>query len=392
MNDTRGRLPWTRSAGWGAFLACSWTWVIGMWLPVLLVEDFGWPGWLVFVVPNVLGAMTMGLWLRGPGLSEAMLTAHHGAARWFSIVTLLFHVSFLVWWLAWACGAMAPALRLWVGIGAAAAIVSAAWLTAWGGGWVGRAVAVLLVSIGAWIASALTSGSLQAPSIGGERPFQDLLWATPIIVFGFALCPYLDATFHRARQANPGLAGDAAFVLGFGVFFLAMMVFSLLYGAGFAMGRWSYYLVLHVTVQSWFTMSAHLRELLAPDGLVRKERDGGALGMALMVAGALALGAGAATIFPRLRPELPATRLLYYLFLGCYALPLPAYVWIVMRRKGSMGARMAVWLCATLVGAPCLWMGFVEGRYAWLVGAAAAPILAPLALRPGARRGEAAVA
>ncbi|MDB5302268.1 MAG: hypothetical protein JWO87_3931, partial [Phycisphaerales bacterium] len=42
--------------GWGAFLACSWTWCIGMFLPVLLVRDFGEMGWLVFAAPNVVGA------------------------------------------------------------------------------------------------------------------------------------------------------------------------------------------------------------------------------------------------------------------------------------------------------------------------------------------------
>ena len=44
---------------WALFLGVSWTWVIGMFLPVLLVRDYGMLGWIVFAVPNVVGAAAM---------------------------------------------------------------------------------------------------------------------------------------------------------------------------------------------------------------------------------------------------------------------------------------------------------------------------------------------
>ena len=53
-----------RVAGWAVFLAMSWTWCIGMFLPVLLLRDLGLGGFLVFAIPNILGAAAMGWLLR----------------------------------------------------------------------------------------------------------------------------------------------------------------------------------------------------------------------------------------------------------------------------------------------------------------------------------------
>ena len=60
---------WFNVPGWAAYLACSWTWCIGMFLPVLLVRDYGVWGWIVFAVPNVLGAAAMGWVLRSAEVS-----------------------------------------------------------------------------------------------------------------------------------------------------------------------------------------------------------------------------------------------------------------------------------------------------------------------------------
>ena len=40
------------SLGWAVFLATSWTWCIGMYLPVLLVRDFGVPAEAIIVEPH----------------------------------------------------------------------------------------------------------------------------------------------------------------------------------------------------------------------------------------------------------------------------------------------------------------------------------------------------
>ena len=41
--------------GWSCYLGSSWTWVIGMVWPVIIVRDYGVWGWAAFAVPNVLG-------------------------------------------------------------------------------------------------------------------------------------------------------------------------------------------------------------------------------------------------------------------------------------------------------------------------------------------------
>ena len=85
--------------GWSFYLASSWTWCIGMFLPVLLVDDFGVWGWIVFAVPNVVGAAAVGA-LRSPLRDSVTPADAQGFGRLslaFSFVTILFHTAFLGW-------------------------------------------------------------------------------------------------------------------------------------------------------------------------------------------------------------------------------------------------------------------------------------------------------
>src|SRR5947199_7998526 len=90
-------IPFFRTLSWAAYLACSWTWCIGMFLPVLLVRDYGLGGWFVFAIPNVIGAAAMGWVLARPGASERLSTEHRTACVAFSAITLAFHAFFLAW-------------------------------------------------------------------------------------------------------------------------------------------------------------------------------------------------------------------------------------------------------------------------------------------------------
>src|SRR5438477_10681451 len=85
------------SLAWAAYLAASWTWCIGMFLPVLLVRDFGPLSFAVFAVPNVIGAALMGALLQREGASERIVRGHAPACWLFSFVTLAFQVFFLCW-------------------------------------------------------------------------------------------------------------------------------------------------------------------------------------------------------------------------------------------------------------------------------------------------------
>src|SRR6267142_6505142 len=97
---------------WGIFCACSWTWCIGMYLPRIMIERFGWPGFIVFAVPNVLGCAAFGYVVRNRARSDA-ITARHGAAMTaFSAVTIAYHLFFIVWMFAELIGPSNPSAEI----------------------------------------------------------------------------------------------------------------------------------------------------------------------------------------------------------------------------------------------------------------------------------------
>src|SRR5947209_11222754 len=85
---------------WAFFLACSWTWCIGMFLPVLLVRNWGIWAWIVFAVPNIIGAAAMGLVISSRQQSENILINHRTAIAVFSLITIAFHIYFVYWFVA----------------------------------------------------------------------------------------------------------------------------------------------------------------------------------------------------------------------------------------------------------------------------------------------------
>ncbi len=84
--------------GWAIFLGMSWTWCIGMFLPVLLVRDYGEWGWIVFAIPNVIGAVAVGFLNRTAEQSRATVVAHRSMMVAFSAVTATFQI-FFAWWI-----------------------------------------------------------------------------------------------------------------------------------------------------------------------------------------------------------------------------------------------------------------------------------------------------
>src|SRR5215208_5970899 len=112
-----------KSLFWAFFLACSWTWCIGMFLPVLLVRNWGIWGWAVFAVPNVIGAAAMGFVLRSRQSSEDILINHKTPIAIFSLITIAFHLYFVYWFIGQRL--MGPWLLV---------IPVAAFLLTWGAG------------------------------------------------------------------------------------------------------------------------------------------------------------------------------------------------------------------------------------------------------------------
>ncbi len=66
-----------------------------MFLPIILLRDFGWPGFLVFAVPNVLGCAAFGYVLRDAGRRADLLRRHERAAVLFSATTIAYHMFFM---------------------------------------------------------------------------------------------------------------------------------------------------------------------------------------------------------------------------------------------------------------------------------------------------------
>ena len=72
------------------FVACSWTWCIGMYLPVLLIRDFGWWSFAAFAIPNCLGAAGFGWAVLTEARSRSLMLMHAPAIRAFALVTVAF--------------------------------------------------------------------------------------------------------------------------------------------------------------------------------------------------------------------------------------------------------------------------------------------------------------
>lgn len=354
---------------WAAFLGASWTWVIGMYLPVLLVRDFSIWGWIIFALPNVIGAAAMGAVVLTGDRSQKMLAQHAPMATAFSIVTIAFHLFFVGWQMVRLFGERYT-MALFI-LAAAMFLIGGARRDLW------LAVVALFISL---VCMAVVTTQ---PLEHGRWWFQDdpkpqLLALTPVCVFGFLLCPYLDLTFHRARQAMEPRAGIRAFQLGFGVFFLLMILFTLLYADFLAWNRprpgvntrlvgWMVY--LHLMVQIAFTVSVHVRAVLAGANRVRFSRI--ALVLAALVAIGLAAFAQRRWLYHQYLFQMDAGEVIYRCFMGFYGLVFPAYVWLCMIPKGKAAAPdRGLWLrfiAAVVLALPFFWMGFILQQYWWLL-------------------------
>jgi hypothetical protein len=368
-----------------------------MFLPVLLVRDMGIWGWIVFAVPNVIGAAAMGWVLARADQSRRMVHDHLAACAAFSAVTIAFHVFFLLWFVPRLVGLPPAAIAF--------ALVTIYLLATVSRGAVDLPVAALVwafsLAMFALFLSRRGFAALPASSHFTAGP----AWLALVCIFGLLLCPYLDLTFHRARQALGPTESRVAFGLGFGVCFFSMIVFSLCYATTLSplLGAdWRDHLrpalgaiiAAHMIVQAAFTLSAHTRSFIFA-GVGR----GAVLGLLILAQLALFLGFGA-NLLPRYH-GFDAGEVIYRLFMSFYGLIFPAYVWlcIVPGRDGRSGitpAKVRALVLGVVVAAPMFWMGFIENRMIWLAPGLLVVLLsrftvahrALLPLPPGEGRGE----
>ncbi len=367
-----------------------------MFLPVLLVRDFGMWGFVVFALPNVVGAAGMGWVLSRDGMAERLVARHRPMMLAFSAVTIAFH-GYLLGWLA--------SLAVPMLVGVSALLLTMGVWDAWGRrstlARVGETVLFSAVAAGLFFAIAQGWTGPSSRDLA-TSPAPDLLWLAPACVLGFALCPYLDLTFLTARAALPAREARLAFTLGFGVVFFAAIVFTLGY-AGYAQGRLesgevligvgSMALAMHLIAQTVFTVFAHANAadgtmpgVITPgDPKARRSMHAPALGLMLLAA---PIGYGAAHL-PVSVGEMTAAEVGYRLFLSFYGLVFPAYVWLVMIPTrdghaglgGAMGRRKGL-ITALAIGlaAPFYWMGFIALREPYLIAGVTIVMLARVAL------------
>ncbi len=364
---------------WACFLGCSWTWVIGMFLPVMLVRDFGVWGWIVFAVPNVLGAAAMGFVLRTPGISWKITQNHPGALRWFAGVTIAYQVYVVFWlfggiWLALIC------VLPWLVMDKTRRDTIGNWLPA-------ISIGVAVLSWGCFSMAGQLDGAWRDVSTDTlPNRLNDLDWwlLMPGLIIGFALCPYLDPTFHRARYSTGPGTGRAAFGLGFGVVFCSMIVFTLMYAGllrplingddHFSLApSWQALLAIHIGVQVAFTLLVHSRERFA---VVDKSDRWPFAGFGLLMLGALIW----AVVSRHAEWSLPTAdggnltpgEVGYRAFLLIYGVHFPGYALICMIPTLRPGippeARRRVFWVASSIAYPMAVMGLVVGPSWWLLG------------------------
>jgi hypothetical protein len=227
-----------------------------MYLPIIMLQRYGWPGFLVFAVPNIIGCAAFGYIVRTPERSRRLVAGHAPAMKWFSLITLAYHVFFI----GFACRHLMPAegAAWWLALAAAPCIV----LVAWGLSAVPIRIWPVLAVI-VYAASLAAFGLVGVEPLGeigwsGDSPAGEWPWLAPTIAFGFLLCPYLDPTFHRAIQQSPSRRAFAVFGVGFAV----MIVFTCAY-ADVPVSKLTWLIGGHMLAQIVFTMAAHLREVRA---------------------------------------------------------------------------------------------------------------------------------
>ncbi len=221
-----------------------------MYLPVILLDRYGWPGFVAFAVPNVLGCGAFGYAIGTAERSRRLVVQHGRAAPWFSSVTVAFHLFFAVFLVTVLLpgqeGGGATDLILRGGV-AAAALYTLGWLVSWfdDRSWLVLAAAVYAVSLAVFFAVLPRTTGL-ADIVPARSPWE-LVWLLPVIAFGFLLCPYLDLTFHRALQRTPSRHAFAVF----GASFTVMIVLTcFLWNSGPL--RW--FGLVHLGLQSVFTV------------------------------------------------------------------------------------------------------------------------------------------
>jgi len=358
-----------------AYLACSWCWCIGMYLPVYLARDFGALSFLVFAIPNMVGAAAVGFIFRSSASIRSFALGHLEALRAFAWATILFHIVFL--------SGFMPSGNMWIDLTVGAVTILTAMIT----GTMARPAVTRIapivwgLSIALFLAAAMTGPaghSVSLPPMTGEFSLVQLVLAAPAIWIGFLLCPVLDGTFLATREFH-GEKTHPIFALAFGALFPVLILLTLGYaGRIIRHDSISAFTFAHFALQSGFTIGVQwwaLRWMRTISGEraagTAEPIDGARLwgGRILLASVGLAFGAAlfaqnfgvttSAGISPR--------RVSYDLMLALYGLVFPAYIMAIAIPPLIDRAGCAwVFLAALAVAGPLYWIAAFHHQF-WAV-------------------------
>ena len=235
------------------------------------------------------------------------------------------------------------------------------------------ALALLTFSVGILIATFCTPDVKEANAVLLDAAPNSMapLWMLPVMLFGFLLCPYLDITFHHARQQlDTKKNGRLGFSIGFIGFITYMILLTARYAGAIADAvdgtcvapiatPWlATGILIHILCQWLFTVRVHLHRIGTLPG-ARSKRP------ILLL---LALAAGLTGFLAAQLPSyagLTGGEIIYRIFMSAYGLVFPAYVLyrVVMKKKIGL---MTLWIMIALAS-PMFWMGFIERQPLWLI-------------------------
>ncbi len=346
-----------KTVGWGLYLSCSWTWCIGMFLPIILMHRYGWLGFFIFSVPNVIGCAAFGYVVKTPERSKALVEKYKTAISLFAIVTIAFHAFFIAMISLVYLNDYSYLLSAWLPFCVLAIGIFLAFLPTryW----------PILASI-LWLFSVIAGISFLPLNIvpQGNLPWQDAVWLLPITTFGFLLCPYLDPTFHKALQCSPSKHS-------FGVFGVAFMVMIGITTTYIDLGLPGYVstltigtlLGLHLALQSIFTIGAHIREGILIETGKRKTAFIALLAFSSLVAVAIAHRFGGVSPSGNWLHGSQDDYLRFFVF---YGLIFPGLVaTFMLTGRAFTPLRISLFALVALLSLPLLEVGYI-GSQAWL--------------------------
>jgi hypothetical protein len=360
-----------RTLGWANYLAMSWTWCIGMYLPVLIMRELGIWGVVTFAIPNMVGAAAIGWFVRDSQQSGRIVGQNRAACTWYSLITIVFHGYFAAWLIRQIAGPNAGAalagglLLLWA-------------ILQWRRGGEFLAAGLTLALSAAAMAWGFYRGELPylaQPLPGAGLPMVNNVWLAPAWTLGFLCCPWLDLTFHNARQMMQPAQARAAFSLGFCAIFPLMLLITIAYSgwlvAAFDRSRYPQLAIIlgaHLIGQSCLTVSLHAQQVLKIEPKIRLRRF-----LAFSALLIFAVGLGILIQDRGTFNGIAMGELIYRTFLGFYGFVFPAYVWLRMLRPRRSMLRVIV---VIVIAAPLYWLAFGQEQMIFAAVGAAVIVLA----------------